>query len=415
MKLNSILLKAFSIILFIQLFFPGAKAQSWEKVPEIDSTDVFSIISHNNSLFSLTMTKVYKSTNGGENWDSITTLPNITNNFSTLFSNDNYLYIGTLGDGVFRSSDNGDTWSSFSTGLNGWAKSVIDFTALGDTLYAGTGGDGVYFINLQNPISWSAMNEGLINFGVNTLATSENNILVSSGLYLFVKSKFDSQWENVFVDSVELQREIYDIITFNGHLFAGTDNGIYKGTLDGKSWEGADISYFPNRDIYRFTTLGNQLLSALLYQGQHWIFSTSNKGQTWEIKAHEFAWLWDMLAKNNRLWVGRSDGLWYYDTSLWTDVKENLINNLDNFILNQNYPNPFNPTTTISFSIPEKSRVLLKVFDILGKEIVTIIDEEKNSGNYSVIFDGKNLTSGVYIYQIQAGKFIDSKKFIVMK
>jgi hypothetical protein len=80
-----------------------------------------------------------------------------------------------------------------------------------------------------------------------------------------------------------------------------------------------------------------------------------------------------------------------------------------------NYPNPFNPGTTISYQLPENSYITIKVFDVLGKEIATLVNENKNAGYYSVNFNAGKLTSGIYIYTINAGKFIQSKKMLLMK
>jgi N-acetylneuraminic acid mutarotase len=85
------------------------------------------------------------------------------------------------------------------------------------------------------------------------------------------------------------------------------------------------------------------------------------------------------------------------------------------FILEQNYPNPFNSTTAIHYSIPQRSNVTLKVYDILGNEVVTLVNEEKEQGVYTVNFDANNLASGMYLYRIQAGSFIDTKKMILLK
>jgi hypothetical protein len=85
------------------------------------------------------------------------------------------------------------------------------------------------------------------------------------------------------------------------------------------------------------------------------------------------------------------------------------------FILFQNYPNPFNPSTAISYSIPKTSLVTIKVYDVLGKEIATLINEEKPAGNYNINFDGSNLTSGVYFYRMQAGNFSETKKLILLR
>jgi len=91
------------------------------------------------------------------------------------------------------------------------------------------------------------------------------------------------------------------------------------------------------------------------------------------------------------------------------------INIATGFELKQNYPNPFNPSTIISFSIPTSEFVTLKIFDVLGSEVVTLVNEEKPAGNYEVKFDGSGLSSGIYFYTLQAGKFVETKKLILMK
>ena len=85
------------------------------------------------------------------------------------------------------------------------------------------------------------------------------------------------------------------------------------------------------------------------------------------------------------------------------------------YTLEQNYPNPFNPTTHINYSWPYNGRVIIKVFDIFGRELTTLVDEDKIAGSYRVKFNGDNFASGVYLYQIKAGDFIQVKKMVLMK
>ena len=85
------------------------------------------------------------------------------------------------------------------------------------------------------------------------------------------------------------------------------------------------------------------------------------------------------------------------------------------FNISQNYPNPFNPTTTISFLIPRTEFVSLKVYDLLGREVATLVNEEKLPGHYEVEFNGMNLPSGVYFYRLQAGNFSQTKKLLLLK
>ena len=85
------------------------------------------------------------------------------------------------------------------------------------------------------------------------------------------------------------------------------------------------------------------------------------------------------------------------------------------FLLQQNYPNPFNPNTKISYQLPVAGIVTLKIFDILGKEVATLVDEYKPAGIYDVQFTMNNLSSGVYFYQLKAGTFTQTKKMILLK
>ncbi|MCI0514228.1 T9SS type A sorting domain-containing protein [candidate division KSB1 bacterium] len=83
--------------------------------------------------------------------------------------------------------------------------------------------------------------------------------------------------------------------------------------------------------------------------------------------------------------------------------------------MDHNYPNPFNPSTTIEFSLPTSNHVVLKVYDVLGKEILTLVDETLAAGQHQVHFDARHLASGVYFYKIQAGDFTRMKKMVLMQ
>jgi hypothetical protein len=85
------------------------------------------------------------------------------------------------------------------------------------------------------------------------------------------------------------------------------------------------------------------------------------------------------------------------------------------FNLSQNYPNPFNPATKIKFAIPQSSLVTLKVYDILGKEVTSLVNQNLNAGNYEVDFNAINLSSGSYFYKISAGDFTSIKKMVLIK
>ncbi|MBK7107169.1 MAG: T9SS type A sorting domain-containing protein [Ignavibacteriae bacterium] len=101
--------------------------------------------------------------------------------------------------------------------------------------------------------------------------------------------------------------------------------------------------------------------------------------------------------------------------STTTDIEEQIEEIPNNFVLNQNYPNPFNPETKISYSLPKNSRVAVKVYNILGSEIATLVNEKQNSGNYEITFNATNLASGVYFYSLNTDNFSLTKKMILLR
>ncbi len=104
-----------------------------------------------------------------------------------------------------------------------------------------------------------------------------------------------------------------------------------------------------------------------------------------------------------------------FELSLMTGISNEFASVPESYSLSQNYPNPFNPTTKINFSIPKQGFVTLKVYDVLGKEVKTLVNEQKPIGNYNIEFNGSNLASGAYFYRLEAGEFRDIKRMILIK
>ncbi|NNL22439.1 MAG: T9SS type A sorting domain-containing protein, partial [Ignavibacteriaceae bacterium] len=130
---------------------------------------------------------------------------------------------------------------------------------------------------------------------------------------------------------------------------------------------------------------------------------------------------------DNNVFVGHTDTKLYYssrvtnDSIIYKTIDFSLTNvqettsKIRAYELFHNYPNPFNPTTKIEFQIEDLGFVDLKVYDVLGNEVATLVNEEKSAGIYEVEFNGSELTSGIYFYQLKAGNFVETKKMIVLK
>ena len=102
-------------------------------------------------------------------------------------------------------------------------------------------------------------------------------------------------------------------------------------------------------------------------------------------------------------------------SSVATSVSDNAATTPESFELSQNYPNPFNPSTDIRFQVPAVGNVKLAVYDLLGREVAVLVNEKKESGSYQVTFNANNLASGVYMYRLQAGSFVEARKMLLIK
>lgn len=167
---------------------------------------------------------------------------------------------------------------------------------------------------------------------------------------------------------------------------------------------------------------------------ENWEIASNNNWKNWfrifykyDINnlVHLFGEEWEneqWVPENELLKVTNPDGITfgyfareiflYYSKPTSLENEKNIANG---FNLLQNYPNPFNSATAIQYSIPQKSTVTLKIFDLLGYELATLVNEEKEQGVYTTNFDANNLASGLYLYRIQAGSFIETKKMILLK
>jgi hypothetical protein len=111
-----------------------------------------------------------------------------------------------------------------------------------------------------------------------------------------------------------------------------------------------------------------------------------------------------------------SNSIFFPTASIVTEVEEASTRVPMSYALYQNYPNPFNPQTTISYSLPQVSTVTIKVYDLMGREVATLMqNEKKGQGNYEISFDASNLSSGVYFYKLQTERFIETKQMVLVK
>lgn len=344
---------------------------------------------------------IYKSSNGGQSWLKINNNMNVGFIWSLNIHN-GFIFAATE-QGVFKFD--GFNWTLTSL-------SNIDVHALasdGNSLYAGTWGLGVYVSN-DNGSTWSEMNNGLgFNLVINALTIHSNTLYAASyggGVFKYENSSWTKL--NVGYDFV------WTITSNSNGLYAGTyGDGLYRSTDNGNTW--TKVSNLNAPFIYSIAVnLSGKIYVASWTSG---VFESTDNGNTWNsLGMGGFGVSALIVSRNNdNVYVGTKEGKIYLSKRVAgvTSVESEEIPT--KFELSQNYPNPFNPVTTIKFAVPEKGRYTLKVYDILGQEVATLFDDEMNAGIQKIMFNGSNLSSGVYIYRLIGNNVNISKKMILMK
>lgn len=212
----------------------------------------------------------------------------------------------------------------------------------------------------------------------------------------------------------------YDSISATNQLFVsdGTTDGTTKVTSFPGGFSASRLYSFQSRLIltgYDSTSDEEQLFASDgTASGTICPTPPHNSGHS------PFYHVWEAWVPFNNALYFKAAYVYFADYQLcrYTEQPSGLVTDKEvpeAFVLLQNYPNPFNPSTNINYSIPQSGLVSLKVYDALGREVATLINEEKTAGTYNLQFNATNLSSGIYFYKLQTGSFVDTKKMILIK
>jgi hypothetical protein len=255
-------------------------------------------------------------------------------------------------------------------------KNGIEFVFnIGDVV---NGDSAMNFIPMPDTITWSSDEE------INNAVRTDNFQLNQSSSFLFSNYYYVLHKEAADTGLTDLDR-----VSFRAEL-VNASTGNVAGVFD-------EISYDKN-NLEKYNNISYQVNCSGIPEGEYYLrLVTSTQG----LCSYNLTNVQNYASALQK----RSFTEIYYDGS---ELPEE-------YQLSQNYPNPFNPSTTINFHLPQDGFITLKLYDILGKEVTTLAEGYKNRGRYSVSFDASNLASGMYIYRLQAGDFVSSKKMTLIK
>jgi hypothetical protein len=268
------------------------------------------------------------------------------------------------------------------------------------------------------------------NDTIKTNTTLIDNMTINNSIKLFIKAgKFYTIQDTVTLLGAG-QTPNWGFITGDGYLDVASGgevliyswaNSLFKGKSNNHPklfWGKFSDSSLNSYKIYRKKeTPGFVLIASLSASTRSYIDTTvtviDGFSQGNEVEAEYYV----RAVYNNFRSYSNSNTIMYKRVEGSSQEKQNTGLTLEDFTyaLEQNYPNPFNPVTTIKFDILKDGLVSLEIFDILGRRITTLVNENRTAGSYEQTFDASSLASGVYVYKLQAGDFISSKKMILLK
>ena len=321
-----------------------------------------------------------KTTDAGVSWTQILppdTASALVSNLGLFFLNENIGFVvGKIAkdvDVIYKTTNGGQSWSSFQN----LAHQNLNCISFADDMHGAAGGNNsVILYTTDQGASWN---------------TSTVNISSQSA----IKSiKFYSGLNGIAVGTTIILKTTDGGATWNpvNYAFPAT---LYSVCYSGSIFYAAGDKYYVLKSTDEGNTWMNIMDTVLAKQNSCTQFNSI------------------VVDKNGNLWTGGNGGL--LTTAPVTGINNDSFKP-NSFTLSQNYPNPFNPSTTISFSLPEKSRITLKVYDVLGRVVEVLTDGVMNSGIHKINFDGKKLASGIYIYSLSSdiGGMI-SKKMVLIK
>ena len=212
---------------------------------------------------------------------------------------------------------------------------------------------------------------------------------------------------------------IEDIAISGNNIFAGTSGsgGVYLSTNNGTSWAAVNNG-LTNTSVQSLAVSGTNIFAGT----QGGVFLSTNNGTSWTAVNHGLTntSVLSLAVSGTNIFAG-TWGNDIFEAAIsdllnYTDIGPTKTENTaQSYFLFQNYPNPFNPSTMINYSVPKSSMVTIKVYDVRGREVEKLVNEEKPAGIYSINFNASDLSSGVYFYKMQAGNFVETKKLILLK
>jgi len=358
---------------------------------------------------------LYKSEDFGSTWMNISPIAGLSNFILCVDAKGTKVFAGSRLSSLYRSTNSGKSWTNLD--VDGWLRIIsVDINNVNNNIiYAGTSNthsapSGEVYKSTDNGDTWTQMTA--FHKPIFCLKSQGDLVIAATQPAFYRSTDAGVNWQridSVYINCLEMSGK---------YIYASkADGGLISSTNKGATW----FSITNNIGDSNITSLA-AISGNVVYAGTaSGVYLSVDGGKTWKAYNSGFSSLSVTSVTVNDSYVFAGiDGMRMWRRPQNTP-RANLLSEANDglapqeFSLKQNYPNPFNPVTKISFEIPVNAFVKLSVYDILGKEIVTLVNEYKTQGSYSAEFSGNQLSSGVYFYKLETPGFTDIKRMILIK
>ena len=339
--------------------------------------------------------------------------PNMSNymgdSYNVQFLNDDLGYVA--GGSIIKTTDGGDTWTHFFDATNYGIRDLHFWTP--DSGIA-VGADGVIIFTDDGGENWIIVTSPTTNDLRSVHMSNDGTKGIIVGIYgtMLISNGDPLTWT---IQSTPTEAFLWNVkMTDDWSLGIATGwNGALKTVNNGNDWTFFEVTNNMNFSALVFSNDGSGLTGG----DDGLIFNTTDGGDTWNqmISNTSNRIINFYLLDDNSAWAVGKFGTILYDPSIPVSIEPNDISIPDGFILKQNFPNPFNPSTQIEFSLPIDDFVNITVYNTIGQVVDIATSSYHTTGNYKVEWNGSELPSGIYFYQLRTSTFTKTKKMVLVK
>lgn len=429
---------------------------SWDVITTSFTDDFFSVkFSDNNTVYIGGKNgRILKSTDAGLTWNDMSRRIYSGTLNGVSFGNNNVGFVSGTTGFIGKTTNQGLTYTTLNSGVTVELDNIKAIDA--NTAYV-VGDAGTILKTSNGGTNWVALTSGTTQdlLGIDFL-DAQTGFVGGAASSVLKTSNGGANWTPMAAPEADFLTWNMDFLNLNTGYICGSLNGkVYKTTNSGQTWtqqlnDGTMIGMYAisfvndqtgfcaggSGKTYKTTnggtnwiagpTLGASIwgmdfanaLNGIAVGGSGYTYMTTDGGVTWNAPPRITFNQLNAVHFNddgNYAWtVGNLGLLLQYDNPL-VNVTQSGTTIPEKFILEQNYPNPFNPSTVIQYQIPSAGFVSLIVYDMMGREVANLVNENQAAGSYSVSFNASKLSSGVYYYKIETGGFSDTKKMMLIK